>query len=247
VTGFRTSGLAAPERAGWGGADGHRDTTHSGAGPRLPAGRRRSVPHLVIGALLVVVCALGFALAAGSLDHRRVVLALARPVTAGHQLSGADLASVRVSAGAGVATIPAAARDSVVGRMVAVSLPAGALLARGELGPVSLPPGQAVVAVAVAPGQAPPGLAAGAHVALVRIPATGAAAPAAGSGGSSAGGASASVSGPAASWSGVVAGVETVANAQATQVVSVQLAETDAVQVAALPTGQVDLALVGGK
>lgn len=239
MTGFRTSLPTAPERAGWG-ADGPRDSTRNGAG--LPGARRRSVPHLVIGALLVVVCALGFALAAGSVDHRRAVLALARPVTVGQRLTSADVVSVRVSAGAGVATIPASALNTVVGQTLAVSLPAGALLSHDELGPVSLPDGQAVVAVAVAPGQAPPGLAAGEHVDLVRVPPSDAIA----AGSVTPGSGSSDSRSAAPAWSGVVTGVETVADAQGHQVISVRLPAAQAEQVAALPTGQVDLVLVSG-
>jgi len=243
VTGFRTSLPTAPERAGWD-ADGRRDTARdgrrSGTGSGLPGGRRRSVPHLAVGALLVVVCALGFALAAGNVDHRRAVLALSRPVTVGQRLSSADVASVRVSAGSGVATLPSSALSEVVGQTVAVSLPAGALLSRAELGAVALPAGQAVVAVAVQPGQAPPDLAEGEHVALVRVPTSGAAAGASASG-------SGSESGAASVWSGVVTAVEPVADAQGTEVVSVQLPAAQAQLVAALPTGQVDLVLVSGQ
>jgi hypothetical protein len=197
---------------------------------------------LAIGALLVVVCALGFALVAGSVDHRRSVLALARSVTVGHALTDADVSSVRISAGTGLNAIPASALNSVLGQPVAVSLPAGALLSRAELGPVSLPAGQAVVAVAVAPGQAPPGLAAGEHVTLVRVPSSGAAAgttvPTNGSSGSQP---------TATTWSGVVTGVEAVADAQGNEVISIQLPAEQAHQVAALPTGQVDLLLVSGQ
>jgi hypothetical protein len=122
-----------------------------------------------------------------------------------------------------------------------VSLPAGALLSRAELGPVSLPAGQAVVAVAVAPGQAPPGLAAGEHVTLVRVPPSGAA------GTSPAGNGSLGLQPTATTWSGVVTGVDTVADAQGNEVVSVQLPAEQAQQAAALPTGQVDLLLVSGQ
>jgi hypothetical protein len=45
----------------------------------------------------------------------------------------------------------------------------------------------------------------------------------------------------------VVTGVETVADAQGNEVVSVQLPAGQAQQVAALPTGQVDLLLVSGQ
>ena len=240
MTGFRTALPTAPDRAGWG-VDGHRDTTRSEAASGWPGGRRRSIPHLAIGALLVVVCALGFALVAGRVDHRRTVLALVRPVTVGQRLTSADVASVRVSAGSGMATLPASSLSDVVGQTVAVSLPAGALLSRAELGAVSLPAGQAVVAIAVQPGQAPPDLTAGEHVTLVRMP------PSAAAGNTAPGGGSSGEAPASTSWSGVVTGVEPVADSQGTEVVSVQLPAAQAQLVAALPTGQIDLVLVSGQ
>ena len=89
-----------------------------------PLGRSaaRSVPHLAMGALLVVVCATGFAVAATRTDHRQPVLALARSVTVGQVLTGSDLRTVRVTADAGVAMIPAADSATVTGQLMALSL-----------------------------------------------------------------------------------------------------------------------------
>ena len=77
--------------------------------------------------------------------------------------------------------------------------------------------------------QAPPDLAAGERVTLVRVPASGSAAGAAGAGGSSGSDSASTV------WSGVVTAVEPVADAQGTEVVSVQLPAGQARLVAALP------------
>ncbi|HTZ44898.1 MAG TPA: SAF domain-containing protein [Jatrophihabitans sp.] len=191
--------------------------------------------------LLVVACALAFGVAASSVDHRAAVLALARPVTVGQRLTSEDVRTVRVSAEAGVATIPASMLDQLVGQQVAVSLPAGALLARTELGPAALPAGQGIVAVAVKSGQAPPDLAAGNHVLLVVVQPTNAATsdsststPAAGTAGSG---------GP---WPGVVTGVAAPSATSDSTVVSVQLDDAAARAVAALPAGQIDLVLVPG-
>ncbi len=206
--------------------------TANGTVVRTP-GRRRSPAHLALGALLVVVCALGFTVAASRLDHRASVLALARPVTVGQILSADDLRPVRVSAGSGVDSIPASASGSVVGRQVAVSLPAGALLTRAELGTASVPgAGEAVVALAEKPGQFPPDLAAGAHVRLVPAP-------------GSAQQATAPPGVPANGWMATVTGVQTLASGQGS-VVTVLLAQADALRVAALGSGLVSVVVVAG-
>jgi hypothetical protein len=247
VTRLRSPLPAAPPSAGqaaggwWaagGGAHGRQDL----AGGRVPGGRRRSVPHLVVGALLVVACAVGFAVAASSLDHRGAVLALARPVTIGQQLTSGDVRSVRVSAQTGVTTLPASQLRTVIGQTMAVSLPAGALLAASELGPARVPAGQAVVAVAVKSGQAPPGLAAGEHVLLVPVSSTGDT----GSTGTASTDSTPSTGSSGTSWSGVVTGVVPASSVEDTTVVSVQLTTAAAQVVAGLPAGGIDLVLVPG-
>ncbi|MEO6701502.1 MAG: SAF domain-containing protein [Jatrophihabitantaceae bacterium] len=197
-------------------------------------GLRRSPAHLVLGALLVVVCALGFAVTATRLDHRSSVLAMARPVTVGQVVSAGDLRAVPVSAGVGVDSIPESDSGSVIGRTMAVSLPVGALLTRAELGTASLPgAGDAIAALALKPGQFPPDLTAGAHVRLVATAGTGPQA-------------SASVAVPATGWVATVTGVQVLAGGQGS-VVTVLLAQADAVRVAALGSGQVSLVVVAGE
>jgi hypothetical protein len=223
-----TTTRQAPLRTGarWRTSDGN------GSAPRLP-GRRRSPAHLGLGALLVVVCALGFAVAAGRMDHRSSVLALARPVTVGQSLTASDLRAVPVSAGSGVDSVPAAESGSVVGRSMAVSLPAGALLTRAELGTASVPgAGEAIVALAVKPGQFPPDLAAGAHVHLV---------PTGGTGQQTA----APTTVPAAGWVATVTGVQALASGQGS-VVTVLMAQADSLRVAALGSGLVSVLVVAG-
>ncbi len=217
-----TTTRQAPLRTG----DGLRRA--DGSTVRTP-GRRRSPAHLALGALLVVVCALGFTVAASRLDHRASVLALARPVAVGQILSATDLRAVPVSAGSGVDSIAASQSGSVLGRQVAVSLPAGALLTRAELGTASVPgAGEAIVALAVKPGQFPPDLAAGAHVRLIAAP-------------GSAQQATAPPGVPADGWVATVTGVQVLASGQGS-VVTVLLAQAGALRVAALPAGVVVVA-----
>ena len=62
------------------------------------------------------------------------MLVLTRSVDAGHVLVSSDLRSANVSAGGGVATVPATSEASVVGRTVAVPLAEGSLLNPEALG-----------------------------------------------------------------------------------------------------------------
>lgn len=203
-------------------------------GSRLaPAPRRRSAPHLLVGALLVVVCAAGAVVAAGQLSGRESVLALARSVRAGQVLAVGDIRAVEVAAGSDLGLLPAAAASGVVGRPVAFALPAGTLLTRGTLGPARVPAaGEAVAAVGLKPGQFPPELEPGAGVAVLVSAGTD---PGAGSG-------------PAAgtSWSGVVVAVQGGGGEQTT-VVSVRMAEADARAVAAAPAGRLSVVMLGGE
>jgi hypothetical protein len=190
------------------------------------------VPYLAVGLLLVVGCATGFAVSFTHAGHRHPVLALARAVTLGQVLTSADLRQVEVGVDADVPTIPGSQLSSAAGQTAAISLPAGALLTRSELGAAQIPSaGQAVVAVLLKPGQFPPSLSTGAHVLVVIAPASGTsqAAPA-----------------PTASgWEAAVVDVQVLDNEQGT-VASLSLAQASARQVAAIPSGQLDLVLVPG-
>lgn len=199
---------------GWAGGQGRS---------RLTGMRRRSVPHLVVGALLVVACAVGGVLVATRLGDRVVVLALARPVAVGQVVAVADVRQVSVSADSGLDLVPAADAASVVGQSAAFALPAGALVTRSMVGAARVPAaGMAVVAVGLKPGAFPPELAVGATVAVLTTVA------------------------PEKSWTAVVTGVSARESEQVT-VVSLQLSEQDARAVAVVPAGQVSLVTVGGR
>ncbi|WP_018352071.1 SAF domain-containing protein [Longispora albida] len=138
------------------------------------ATRRISMPRILLGAGLVLVCVLASVVASKALDTRVPVLAAARPLGVGQTVTDADVKVVKLAASSEVATLPAAQRASVVGQTVSVPVAAGALLAPGQLGAAAWPPaGQSVVALPVKPGRIPSGLAAGAKVSVFVVPAGG--------------------------------------------------------------------------
>ncbi|HEX6257253.1 MAG TPA: SAF domain-containing protein [Euzebyales bacterium] len=97
--------------------------------PRIaPARRRVHVPTLLAGLLLVVGCALGFAVLTQTLSEQRPVVALSRPVARGTVLTEADLAVAQVTADSTIATLPADDRARLLGRTLLTSLPAGAVV-----------------------------------------------------------------------------------------------------------------------
>lgn len=190
---------------------------------------RRSVPHLLLGLVLVSSCTAGAVFWSLNVGDRRPALALARAVTIGQTIQADDLREVSVAL-EGVDAIPAGDAPSIVGQAAAVSLPAGVLLARGMLGTTRVPTGDhAVAALAVKPGQAPPDIGAGAHVLVVRA-ADPDSAPATTSG---------------STWPGVVVAATAQAN-DGGLVVSVELTDTDARSVAAAPAGRLSVVLVAG-
>lgn len=199
--------------------------------------RPRHVPYLLIGVLLVLGCTMGGVLLALHLGDRESVLVLARPVSVGQQLDARDLREVSLSKDSGVDAVPAHSRGSVEGRSVAYSLPAGALLTESALGDPRIPPaGQAVAAVGLKTGQFPAGLQPGNLVTVVAAPANGSA-----SSGSSAGEGTVG----AMSWQAAVTDVRAFRDDQMT-VVTLQLAESDARELAAAPEGTVRIVVVHG-
>ncbi len=227
-TGESTQGPHAPSRS-WAGRKPGEPSRIAGGN-----GRRRRVPYLVLGVLLVVVCAAGAVITVLQVGQREPMLSLARPVSVGHVLTPQDLRQVPLSADSGTDVIPANQAQSVVGQPVAFSLPAGTLLSRSALGqPQVPPPGQGVVAVAVKPGQFPPDVAAGTTVSVIVVPGNG----------TSTGTGSASSTASGGPWSAVVTSVSPQGSDQST-VVSLQLPTASARQVAAIPSGQLSLVAV---
>ncbi|MCP3800697.1 SAF domain-containing protein [Allokutzneria sp. A3M-2-11 16] len=213
-------------------ANGESTWVSGGAKPAARS-RRRSVPHLVVGVLLVLGCATGFLVVSLTADARQLVLALARPVAVGQVVTAQDLREVSLAVDTGVSFVDVRDAASVVGKRMSVNLPAGALLTAEAVRPAVVPAGQAIVAVAVKAGQVPVEVAAGAQVSVVRVP----------------GRADTAESGPAtevsAVWPAVVVSVTSSPQEQDT-VVSVQLSKAAARQVAAVPAGQVAIVLLAG-
>ena len=195
-------------------------------------GRRRSVPHLLLGVLLVAVCSAGGVFAGMQLGDRESVVALARAVAVGQLLEVQDLKQVSMAVDSGMDVLPASAASTVVGRPVAFSLPVGALVTRSVLGVPQVPaPGRGVAAVGLKHGQFPPDLAPGTTVAVLATPGQ---SPAVGT-----------PVGQTSSWTAVVAGVAARETEQIT-VVSLQLAESDARALASAPAGQLSLVVIAG-
>lgn len=183
----------------------------------------------------MVACATGFAVIFTQLDDRAPVLALAEPVTVGQLLTPADLREVRVAADADVAVVPSSQAASVAGSTMALSVPAGTLLSPAMLGAAAQPePGEAVVAVALAPGQFPPEVFPGAHVTVVPAPTDPGGDPAA------------AAVGPASGWDATVVGVHPTTT-DATTVISLQVHDDDAGEVAAAGPVSVVMTSTGGE
>jgi hypothetical protein len=157
----------APTRTN--GSQASSGTRPAAARPR-PSGRRRQLPLMVVGVLLVIGGALAFADASLHLGSREEVLVVSEPLAAGQVITSSDLETVRVSTGSGLQVVPAGDEASVVGSPVAVPLVAGALLTRAEVGSTApVASGSDVVAVGLKAGQYPPDLAPGDRVQVVPV------------------------------------------------------------------------------
>ncbi len=123
----------------------------------LPPPRRHRRPALLALALtMVVLGALGAAYLATSLGETSPVIAVAREVPWGQQLTAADLVEARVSADPALTPIPYAQRNQVIGMVAATTLTPGSLLTREALTEQQLPPpGRQLVGIGVSSVQLP--------------------------------------------------------------------------------------------
>lgn len=239
TTSVRPGGAdSGPPPGAWSSRDGKKEppSRWKSTGPQ------RRVPYLLLGVVLVVACAAAAVIVSMQIDQRQPVLVLAHPASVGHVLSSQDFRQVSVSTDVGLDAVPAGASASVLGRPLAYSLPAGALITRGSVGPPAIPTdGQAIAAVGLKPGQFPPSLAPGARVAVL----VSAASSASSSVGVSNPG-SGTLAAPLAQWTATVTDVGGTAQDQQTTVVSLQLPEAAARQLATAPAGQVSLVALSG-
>ena len=155
---------------------GHAGSRRAAARP-APRGLRRAggrrVRPVVGVLLLVVVCALVVAEGRVRSGSREAVLALSWPVAAGQVITVSDLRVVDVSTAGPVSLVPAWRLAQVAGRTATAGLPAGSLLAAGDVGAPSPDRGQAWLGVALMPGRYPPGLSPGQHVGVLAAAAPG--------------------------------------------------------------------------
>src|SRR5919198_4838968 len=82
------------------------------------SGKRRRIPYLLLGVLLVVGCVAGAVVVGGQLGNRVSVLALARAVTVGQTLSTQDVQQVAISFDSGLDVVRANSMSTVVGRPI---------------------------------------------------------------------------------------------------------------------------------
>ena len=205
------------------------------AQPR-PVGRRRQVPWIVGGVLLVVGCALAFGVASLRVARGEEVLAVARPVAAGQVVQAGDLRVVRVSPASGLDPVSSSNEAAVLGRPAAVALVPGTLLTAADLGAPPPAAGSDVVALALKAGAYPPSLGPGERVEVV---------PVVGAAGTSSGSAT-PVSGQLSPVRAIVVSVDQAPQgSSADAVVSLQVAPSDAAEVASLAAaGQAALVVV---
>ncbi|MBB3084712.1 SAF domain-containing protein [Geodermatophilus sabuli] len=125
--------------------------------PALPPPRRRRRPALLaLAVAMVVLGAVGAAYLATSLGQTAPVIAVAREVPWGQQITAADLVEARVSADPALTPILYGDRDRVIGMVAATTLTPGSLLTREALTEQPLPPpGQQLVGVGVSAVQLP--------------------------------------------------------------------------------------------
>lgn len=203
-------------------------SARDGKPPKRWSNRRRRVPHLLLGLMLVPACAIGGAILATELGDRESVLALARPVAAGQVLVAQDLRQIALTVDSEMDVVVASAASTAVGQPLAFSLPEGTLVTRSVLGAPQIPEqGKAIAAVGLKPGQFPPDLSAGTTVAVLLAPGQG------------------TPDTAPKSWTAVVLGVSGRETEQTT-VVSLRMSESDGRALSSAPAGQLSLLAIAG-
>lgn len=139
--------------------------SHGAGSPRMPrpvrqvgatARRKRQVPWVVAGVLLISGSALGFALWADAQSDRETVLIAATDIAAGETIEPLDLREASISLGDGVVAVPSSQLSWAVGQVAQGPIPLGSLLAPQDLGTdFGVPAGRAVVGASLPAGAFP--------------------------------------------------------------------------------------------
>lgn len=141
--------------------DPHR-VSGNGSGATSPVGivpakrRQRSIPLAITAVAVMAVCVIAFVGTQLAATDRQPVLAIARPVTAGNQVSADDLTVAQLAPDPALKSIALSQKASVVGKTAAVDLAPGSLLTDASLGPAAVVgDGEALVGVDVPSAAAP--------------------------------------------------------------------------------------------
>jgi hypothetical protein len=153
-----------------------RPSTSAEPSPPVPSAvqlrSRRNPRWVALGIVAICLGAIASFFLYSQLSESHQVVAMRETVHRGSTIMAADLGEVRVGDTGGIATVPAALRDSLIGKVAAYDLVQGSLLpANAVTG--SLPPdqGKAIIGIRVDTGRAPSGfLTSGSPVRLVVLP-----------------------------------------------------------------------------
>lgn len=201
--------------------------TAASTSPSPARATSRNRTRIVVGAAVMIVSAFAAAVLYADAGDRQPYLVVAKRVAAGQVIDANDLGETLAAIDGGSSTVRAADRASMVGRIAAVDLVPGALLAPSQVSDrVPESSGDAVIAARLDEGRAPADLAVGDSVLLYEVPAD-----------------SDESDATAAPVAGRVVAIETAADGSA-QIVSVAVAPGDARRAAvAAARGRITLVL----
>jgi SAF domain len=141
----------------------------------VPRRERRRPALLAAGVALAVASGLAVVSLVQHAGHRQAVLVTTQAIPIGTVVTAGDLGVAQVAADAGVATVAASQRAVLVGQVAATTLPAGEVLAPGQIAASAAPPaGQQWAVLPLQPGRMPAlGLHAGDSILVVSTPTPG--------------------------------------------------------------------------
>lgn len=147
-----------------------REETHAAPSERVQLRPRRSPRLVALGVLFVVLGALGAAALYTASVDRQSVVAMARDVVRGQEISAEDLLVVSVPTGMQLEVTDGELMPDLIGRTALSDLPAGAFPAPRHLGEQPIPAGHGLVGLQLGPGRMPgTQLVPGARVQLVSL------------------------------------------------------------------------------
>jgi hypothetical protein len=124
-----------------------------------PVQSRRRRPELLLGIALVVLGALGGVILQQRGDDSVLVVALARDVRSGDNITAADLRAMRVERSAAGSFVAVSDAQGLVGQVARIDAPAGTPIVAAMFGTdAPLQPGEAIVPLALDSGAYPPDL-----------------------------------------------------------------------------------------